>query len=155
MRFAIIAAAVALGLSAATAVSALTASDVPKTRVNSAAALQRLVNAKGISLQWNWNAPRGTFRATVHDGYLTLHGEQRDPKGGSLALDGVVTRIDERVFTFRGRIVLHDAEADVDCVRDGDYTFRITGARKYWRMKEQEAHCEGRADLTDYVDIYF
>jgi hypothetical protein len=66
-----------------------------------------------------------------------------------------VTRIDERVFAFRGRIVLHDAEANVDCVREGDYTFRITGARKYWRMKEQQAHCEGRADLTDYVDIYF
>jgi hypothetical protein len=114
-----------------------------------------LIGATGIALQWNWNAPRGHIAAAARDGYLSLSGEQRDPKGGSLALDGVVRRIDEKAFVFRGRIVIHDAEANVDCVRDGEYTFRITGARKYWRMKEQEAHCPGRADLTDYVDIYF
>lgn len=134
---------------------ALTAADVPKTQVNSATALQRLAGATGVSLQWNWTAPRGKFSAAAHDGYLTLHGEQRDPKGGTLDLDGVVTRIDEKVFMFKGRIVLHDAEANVDCVRDGEYTFRITGARKYWRLKEQIAGCAGREDLTDYVDIYF
>lgn len=134
---------------------ALTAADVPKTQVNSPTAFTRLAGATGISLQWNWGAPRGKFSATAHDGYLTLHGEQRDPKGGTLDLDGVVTQIDDKAFLFKGRIVLHDSEANVDCVRDGEYTFRITGARKYWRLKEQIAGCAGRADLTDYVDIYF
>ena len=148
-------AAFAAAMLASSAALALTAADVPKTQVNSPAAFQRIVGATGISLQWNWGAPRGKFSATARDGYLTLHGEQRDPKGGTLNLDGVVTQIDDKAFLFKGRIVLHDAEANVDCVRDGEYTFRITGARKYWRLKEQIAGCAGRADLTDYVDIYF
>jgi hypothetical protein len=128
---------------------------VPKTQITSAAALQRLNANKGVSLQWNWETRPGALRVTSRDGWLSLSGEQRAKNGGSLTIDGVVVKLDERIFTFRGRIVLHDAEAKVDCARDGDYTFRITGSRKYWRMKEQEAHCAGREDLTDYVDIYF
>jgi hypothetical protein len=148
-------AVVAAGLQGAAFQAAVTTAEVPKTQVTSATALQRLNANKGVSLQWNWEAPRGTLRVTSHDGWLALKGEQRAKNGGSLTVDGVVTKLEERIFTFRGRIVLHDAEANVDCVRDGDYMFRITGSRKYWRMKEQEGRCAGREDLTDYVDIYF
>jgi hypothetical protein len=133
----------------------VTAAEVPKTQITSTTALDRLNANKGVTLQWNWDAPPGELRVLARDGYLALKGGQRAASGGTLEIDGVVVKLDERIFTFRGRIVLHDAEAKVDCVRDGDYTFRITGARKYWRLKEQIAGCPGRADLTDYVDIFF
>jgi hypothetical protein len=150
-----LAAAFAVVLQGAAFSAAVTPAQVPKTQVNSTEALRRLNENKGVTLQWNWDAPRGKVAVSARDGWLALKGEQRGAKGGTLEIDGVVTKLDDRIFMFRGRIVLHDAEANVDCVRDGDYTFRITGARKYWRLKEQIAGCEGRVDLTDYVDIYF
>jgi hypothetical protein len=153
-RIALIA-GVAVALQGAAFRTTVAIGDVPRTQVSSAEALRRLNENKGITLQWNWDAPRGKVAVSARDGWLALKGEQRGAKGGTLEIDGIVTRLDDRIFMFRGRIVLHDAEANVDCVRDGDYTFRITGARKYWRLKEQIAGCEGRADLTDYVDIYF
>jgi hypothetical protein len=145
----------AILLQGASPSGAITAADVPKTQVASASSMQRLVANTGVALQWNWDAKPGKLNVTVRDGWLALKGDQRDAKGGRLTVDGVVTRIDERIFLFTGRIEIHDAEAKVDCVRDGEYTFRITGSRKFWRMKEQIAGCPGRADLTDYVDIYF
>ena len=39
------------------------------------------------------------------------------------------------------------------CVKTGRFTFRITGTRKYWRLKEM-TNCEGGM-LVDYVDVYF
>jgi hypothetical protein len=35
--------------------------------------------------------------------------------------------------------------------REGRFTFRITGTRRYWRMKEMNNPCE---DVADYVDVY-
>jgi hypothetical protein len=37
------------------------------------------------------------------------------------------------------------------CPREGRFTFRITGKRRYWRMKEMNNPCE---DVVDYVDVY-
>jgi len=152
----IFAVAVAAALGAAPVLAAsLTPADTPQTQVADEAAFAKLVANTGVTLQWNWNTKPGTLTANARNGYLALTGHQQAKDGGSLDIDGVVTHIEARSFMFRGRIALHDAEANVDCVRDGAYTFRITGTRKYWRLKEQEAHCPGRADLTDYVDIYF
>lgn len=147
--------AAAVLLVPANAAPAVTAASVPQSHVNSASGLAKLIANKGVTLQWNWNAGPGKLLVEARDGWLHLKGEQRDNGGGTLEIDGVVTRLDDRIFTFRGRIALYDAEAKVDCVRNGDYTFRITGARKFWRLKEQIAGCPGRADLTDYVDIRF
>jgi hypothetical protein len=72
-----------------------------------------------------------------------------------LVVNGVITRIAAKTFWFKGRIEITDDETTEVCVRQGTFTFRIIGARKFWRMKEQQAGCVGRADLTDYVDIRF
>ena len=55
-------------------------------------------------------------------------------------------------FTFRGHIAITDTpDPGRNCVRDGEYEFRITQNRRYWRLQQMEV-CDG---LTDYVDIYF
>ena len=97
----------------------------------------------------------GTATAVEKDGLITLKGEQRAKTGGDyVLLDGVVTEIDKNSFKFNGSIVtkvsfINGGQA---CVRQGDLTFRITGSRKYWRLKEMDSPC---GPETDYVDIYF
>jgi hypothetical protein len=39
------------------------------------------------------------------------------------------------------------------CVLDGEYHFKISGARKFWRMQEMDNLC-GTA-LTSYIDLRF
>ena len=57
-------------------------------------------------------------------------------------------------FVFQGRIVTQVSYlfGGQPCTRDGAFTFRITGKRKYWRMKEMQSPCD---DVVDYVDVYF
>ena len=71
---------------------------------------------------------------------------------GRLELDGDVVSIGAGSFTFRGHIAITDTpDPGRYCVRDGEFEFRITGSRRYWRLQQME-QCDG---LTDYVDIYF
>ena len=126
-----------------------------RTEVIDRAALARLRGNEGVSLQWiDWD---GTDRGLLHvrqpGALVHIDGEQRVAgQPGVLTIDGDVLRIAAREFTFRGRIVITDTpDVGRRCVRDGTFTFRITGTRRYWRLQQMEA-CDG---LTDYVDIYF
>ncbi len=126
-----------------------------ETEIVNEAALTKLKNNKGVTLQWIWDAPPGQLRVNETAAGVTLSGTQGPHNGDKLTVEGVVTRIEARKFWLKGRIVIVDNETNQPCVREGVYTFRITGTRRYWRLKEQEARCPGRADLTDYVDVRF
>jgi hypothetical protein len=139
-------------LLAATPVQART---LGETQILNEAALTKLKRNKGVTLQWIWDAKPGALSVTETPEGVRLKGGQGPHDGDELTIDGVVTRIEAKNFWFKGRIVIVDNETNAPCVREGAYTFRITSGRKYWRMKEQEARCPGRADLTDYVDIRF
>jgi hypothetical protein len=125
------------------------------TVVKDESAKAKLLGPHKLSLQWiSWDN-FGTATAVEKDGLITIKGEQRAKTGGDyVLLDGVVTEIDKNSFKFNGSIVtkvsyINRGEA---CVRQGDLTFRITGSRKYWRLKEMDSPC---GPETDYVDIYF
>jgi hypothetical protein len=126
-----------------------------ETAIANEAALAKLKRNKGVTLQWLWGAKPGALTVTETPEGVRLKGGQGPHNGDELTIDGVVTRIEAKNFWFKGRIVIVDNETQEPCVREGTFTFRITSGRKYWRMKEQEARCPGRADLTDYVDIRF
>jgi hypothetical protein len=124
-----------------------------RTIVGDPAALARLRNNAGISLQWiSWDY-RGRVRVSETGGRVHLSGAQSARSGaGRLELDGDVVEIGASSFTFRGRIAIVDTpDPGRNCLRDGTYEFRITGRRHYWRLQQME-QCDG---LTDYVDIYF
>jgi len=107
----------------------------------------------GLTLQWiSWDY-RGRLRVSEAGGRVRLSGSQTARDGaGRLELDGEVIEIGARSFTFRGRIAITDTpDAGRQCLREGNYEFRITGRRRYWRLQQMEV-CDG---LTDYVDIYF
>lgn len=126
---------------------------VERTTVTDPAALARLRGNSGLTLQWiSWDY-RGRVQVSDRGGRIHLSGTQAVRSGpGRLTIDGDVVEIGATSFTFRGRIVISDTpDAGRNCVRDGQYEFRITGRRRYWRLQEMEM-CDG---LTDYVDIYF
>lgn len=126
-----------------------------RTTVTDPAALARLQRNSGVTLQWiSFESPaRGHVRVTREGDLYRLRGEQRARRGpGRLTLDGTLTEIGPRNFLFLGRIVITGApDAGRECVRDGEFDFRVTGRRRYWRLQQMEV-CDG---LTDYVDIYF
>ena len=123
------------------------------TIVTSQAALARLRNNSGLTLQWiDWDH-RGRVQVSERGGVVHLGGGQRQAGGnGRLELDGDLVSIGPLSFTFRGHIAITDTpDPGRNCVRDGEYEFRITQNRRYWRLQQMEV-CDG---LTDYVDIYF
>jgi hypothetical protein len=124
-----------------------------RTIVRSPGALAMLRHNGGLTLQWiSWDY-RGRLEVGERGGLVHLAGAQAARDGaGRLELDGDVVEIGERSFTFRGRIAIADTpDPGRQCLREGTYEFRITGARRYWRLQQME-QCDG---LTDYVDIYF
>lgn len=132
------------------------------TVVHDQKALDRLLGTRGLTLQWiDWKT-RGSLQATNENGLVHLKGEQRQPENPSnsaskedfVEVDGIVTEIAAKEFTFQGRVTTRISyiNGGVPCTRQGTYTFRIKGNRKYWRMYPFESPCDSAAD---YVDIYF
>lgn len=124
---------------------------VSKTEIKNQAAYERLLNNSGVSVQWLWSADRGHLTAKDVNDVVRIDGTQANFEG-TLKINGEIVSIDSDRFTFRGTILILDApDKGRRCERTGDYEFRATGKRKYWRLQQMES-C-GR--LTDYVDIYY
>lgn len=124
---------------------------VQKTEIRDQAAYERLRNNSGVSLQWLWTDTRGHLTARDDRDVVSLEGGQINGEG-SLEISGDVVSISADRFIFRGTILILNApDKGRRCERKGDFEFRATGKRKYWRLQQMEA-CGG---LTDYVDIYY
>ncbi|HEX8367831.1 MAG TPA: hypothetical protein VF604_04750 [Pyrinomonadaceae bacterium] len=126
-----------------------------RTVVNDAPAKAMLLGRHRLSLQWiSWDY-FGAAAVTQRGGVLYLKGNQRQ-RGGSdyLTVDGRINSIDAKEFSFSGKIVMQISHINggKPCVREGDFTFKITGKRKYWRLQQMDSPCD---TATDYVDIFF
>ena len=128
-----------------------------KTVVNDSTAAQKLLGRHMLSLQWvSWDH-FGVANVTNRAGVYTIKGEQKG-RGQSASdfvkIDGTVTSIDAKEFAFKGVITTQVSHINdgKPCVRDGEFTFKITGSRKYWRLQQIDNPCDQAAD---YVDIYF
>jgi hypothetical protein len=129
-----------------------------KTIVTSQQAKKLLLGRHLFSLQWiSW---RRFGVATVADkfGFLHITGYQRGYKGKGkndyVRMKGMIERVDRRSFVFNGTIVtrVYHINGGRPCVRSGRMVFRITGRRRYWRLKSIKNPCE---NVADYVDIHF
>ena len=137
----------------AAAPAALPAQSGVRTVVDDAAALRRLRRNSGITLQWIdfGRVPRGHVRVTDRGGLVHLSGSQRG-NGGEVTLEGDVVSIGPSSFRLAGNITIRDTpDRGRVCVREGEFEFRVTQNRRYWRLQQMTV-CDG---LTDYVDIYF
>lgn len=123
------------------------------TRIGSEADARRLLENKGLTLQWiDWNT-RGSVAVSRSDGLWSLRGAQAEAGGpGRLFLDGTITEIGSDYFTFDGTIRINDTpDRGRVCEETKSWHFAITQNRPYYRLREFE-WCDG---LTDYIDIYF
>jgi hypothetical protein len=126
-----------------------------RTIINDAAAAKMLLGTHKLSLQWiSWDH-FGTANVTKNAAIYSIKGSQKG-RGESdfVTIDGMIVSIDAKQFVFEGKIVMQVSHINggKPCERQGDFTFKITGKRKYWRMMEMDNPCD---EATDYVDIYF
>jgi hypothetical protein len=110
-----------------------------------------------LTLQWiSFTEPGSVvFKKTAKDNY-SIEGEQLGRKGCDscyVKISGKVVCADAKTLKFTGRI-----ETSVDilsagepCIKEGEYIFKATGTRKYWRCQDMKS-C---GNETSYVDIYF
>jgi hypothetical protein len=128
-----------------------------KTDINDAAASRVLLGPHGLSLQWiSWDY-FGVANVTNRRGIYSIDGEQKGRgKNNSdfVKIHGVITSVDAKQFAFSGKITTQVSHINggKPCVRDGEFTFKITGKRRYWRLQQMDNPCD---PVTDYVDIYF
>ncbi len=126
-----------------------------RTEVQDRAAARRLLGKHMFSLQWiSWDY-FGTANVTLRNGLYSIKGEQKG-RGNTdfVTIIGEIETIKAREFTMNGTITTQVSHINngEPCVREGTFTFRVTGTRKYWRLQEMQNPCDG---VTDYVDIYF
>lgn len=128
-----------------------------RTEIDNARAAGMLLGRHRLALQWiSWDY-FGAATVTRRGGMLYLKGRQ-DGRGASrgdyLTVDGRITRVSAKEFTFDGKIVtrISHINGGAPCVREGEMTFLITGARRYWRLQQMQNPCD---EATDYVDVFF
>jgi hypothetical protein len=128
-----------------------------RTDVNNRAAANMLVGRHTLSLQWvSWDY-FGVVTVTNRRGVYSIKGEQKGRGRGNtdfVKIDGRITSIDVKEFAFTGTIItqISHINGGKPCTRDGEFTFKITGKRRYWRLQQMDNPCD---PVTDYVDIYF
>jgi hypothetical protein len=128
-----------------------------RTDVNNRAAANMLLGRHRLSLQWvSWDY-FGLATVANRRGVYTIKGEQKGRGRGNtdyVKIDGRITSIDAKEFSFTGKIITQISQINggKPCTRDGDFKFKITGKRRYWRLQQMDNPCD---PVTDYVDIYF
>ncbi len=112
-----------------------------------------LIGEHMFGVQFIWDG-YGTAQITEEDGVLKIKGKQySDNKEEYVLLDGTITVIDERNFTVKGHLKLFTLGCCGLLDRKINYTFRKTGSRKYYRLKEREDLC-GQYTCAYYLDIF-
>jgi hypothetical protein len=125
-----------------------------RTVINDSAAAKMLLGRHMLSLQWiSWDH-FGTASVKNEAGIYSLRGEQKGRGNDLLTIEGNIVSIDSKEFRFEGTITTRISHINngEPCVRQGDFTFRNTGKRKYWRLQEIDNPCD---TATYDVDIYF
>jgi hypothetical protein len=126
-----------------------------RTIINDQAAAKMLLGKHKLSLQWISWQHFGSATVTNEAAVYSIRGSQKSRDNRDLlTIEGIIVSIDAKQFVFEGKIVtqISHINGGKPCTRHGDFTFKITGKRKYWRMQEMDNPCD---QATDYVDIFF
>lgn len=126
-----------------------------RTEIKDPSAAMMLIGRHMLSLQWiSWDH-FGSATVSMRDGIYRIKGQQKG-RGNSdfLKIDGRIKTIAEKEFVFDGTIVTQVSHINggEPCTREGEFVFKITGKRRYWRLMQMDNPCD---PVTDYVDVYF
>ena len=120
----------------------------------------KLIGRHKLSLQWiSWtyfgyiDFVKTDLNTYSISGYQDGNKSKGECDGCYLKINGVINKITDKELQFTGRIEssVNHIQNGLPCIKEGNYTFKSTQGRKYWRLQEMDG-CEG---VTDYVDIYF
>ncbi len=114
------------------------------------------VGKHNLTLQWIEANKPGSAVITQKKGDYYIKGSQKGTTtSDSLTIEGKLKVLSPNELLFTGKIVTYVSynNGGLPCVKEGDFHFKATGKRKYWRLQEMET-CEGES-VVDYVDIYF
>lgn len=126
-----------------------------QTLIEDPAMGDQLMGEHVFNLQWIDNPP-GLARVTEPvKGELQLEAAQENAKGDVASVKGRITKVTAKTFELEGTVTtkVSYVNGGQPCVKNGRFTFRVTGTRNYWRLKEME-NCEGNR-VVDYVDVFF
>ena len=121
-----------------------------------AGAEQKLLGKRMFSLQWILfeNAKKyGAANITHEETGLYIDAIQ-ELNGNYVTLKGDLTVVSPMEFIVTGELVTRVSHINNGnaCPRNGAFTFKATGNRKYWRLQEMQNPCD---NVVDYVDVYF
>lgn len=118
------------------------------------AAEDALIGEHMFGVQFIWDG-YGTAEITRNDtGELTIKAEQfSSSKEEYVLLNGKIELIDDRNFIITGHLKLFTEGCCGLLDRDISYTFRKTGNRTYWRLKERNDLCD-QYTCAYYMDIF-
>ncbi|MBU1109041.1 MAG: hypothetical protein KKB51_20345 [Candidatus Riflebacteria bacterium] len=126
------------------------------TVINDPVAATKLVGEHFLALQWiSWDHFGKVTIAKNDTAAWKISGRQDSRENNDyLSIDGIVTEISTLSFGFSGKIVtkvslINNGEP---VTRSGNMTFRISGKRRYWRLKEMQ---NPEDNVVDYIDIFF
>ncbi|NER18985.1 hypothetical protein [Spongiivirga citrea] len=118
---------------------------------------EKLLGNHMLSLQWiSWDYfGKATITKSEKANEYRIIGEQKSKENSDyLKIEGTLNPVSETELTFTGIIeteISHINNGE-PCRRNGIFTFKAKGKRKYWRLQDIDNPCDG---VADYVDIYF
>lgn len=113
-----------------------------------------LIGEHKFGVQFIWDGYGTATISKNEQGELVIKGEQYSTtKEEYVLLEGVITVMDERNLKIKGRLKLFTEGCCGLLDREIDYTFRKTGSRKYWRLKERNELCD-QYTCAYYLDIF-
>ncbi len=118
-----------------------------------------LIGEHLISLHWISWKNFGTAKITKTDTvgvYKIIGIQENKDKSEYLKIEGTLKPNNERELVFHGKIEtqINFINRGNPCLREGTYNFRVSGQRKYWRLKEMYNPCR-KDSVVDYIDIYW
>jgi len=123
-------------------------------KASQAAAEDALIGEHMFGVQFIWDGYGSAEISRNEEGELVIKGAQYSSnKEEYVLLEGTIEVADDRNFTITGHLKLFTEGCCGLLDRDVSYTFRKTGSRKYWRLKEREDLCS-QYTCAYYMDIF-
>ncbi len=110
-----------------------------------------------FTLQWlSDGGSVGKARIYKENEVVLVDAKHENKEAGFITMQGELQIIDRRELLFTGVIVsqVNYLNNNIPYTREGTFTLKATGKRKYWRMQDMTQPSDGSM-AADYIDIYF
>lgn len=116
-----------------------------------------LVGRHNFALQWiSWDYfGSANISKKGNTELYKIQGEQKSKENDDyIKILGDIQVVNSKHLKFSGIIKtkVHHLNNGNECIRDGNFDFKVSDSRKYWRLQQMGNPCD---EVTDYVDIFY